>query len=75
MDTTTPFKFKVLTKSFKYIDNKVYNSIAHDKKDNYKGYDFEIIKVFDELDSFLKNFEINPMIWPYFNYFRIRVTL
>lgn len=72
MDTTTPFKFKVLANSFKYIEDRVYCSIAHNKE--YNGYDFEIIKVFDELDSFLKNFKVHPDIWAYFNYFKLRVT-
>ena len=65
MDTTTAFKLKVLASSFQYIDNITYRSIQHDK--SYKPFYFDLIRVFDELDAFLKQTHINPEIWDYFH--------
>ena len=73
MDTTTAFKIKLLAKDFRYIDNIVYTSIAHNK--NYDKYIFDLIKICDELEKFIKDYKINPDIWKYFNHLKINTLI
>jgi len=73
-DTDFVFKVKLLAKDFRYITDVVYNwnvytgSTSHGK--HYFNYR-DALKIFDNLEKFIKINQINPKIWEIFALLRL----
>lgn len=71
-DTDFVFKIKYLAKDFRYIADPVYKWNIHmsSTSHNQDKYYYELIKVYDSLERFLKDDKANPDIWEIFAYSR-----
>ena len=63
-DTDKVFKAKVLAKDFRYIVEPVYTWRIHESVSHSDKFPFDIVKVYDNLEKFLKERNVN--IWPIF---------
>ena len=63
-DTDTVFKAKAKAKDFRYIPDPVYCWRVHPSASNSAKFPFDIIKVYDNLEQWLKERNIN--LWPVF---------
>lgn len=63
-DTSMVFKAKILAKDFRYIPEPVYCWRIHESASHSDGYPFDIVKVYDDLEKWLKDNNVN--LWPVF---------
>lgn len=64
-DTDQVFKAKVMAKDFRYIPEPVYCWNIHPSTSNSSQFPFDIVKVYDSLEKWLKENNVN--LWPIFS--------